>query len=140
MLRPLLRVVTWPVHLLYSLYAWGLFLALALLSLPFLLLLPTLGARRWLIRGVARAALTLAGMPLSIRATQAVPERCITVANHCSYLDGVVLCAVLPPRFGFVIKREMSAVPLAGWLLTRIGSQFVERSDRGGIARDARRL
>ncbi len=93
MLRPLLRVVTWPVHLLYGLYAWGLFLALALLLLPFLLLLPRLGARRWLARGVARAALTLAGMPLSIRATQPIPERCITVANHCSYLDGVVLCA-----------------------------------------------
>ncbi len=140
MQRPLLRAVTWPVHLLYSLYAWGMFLALALLSLPLLLLLPALRWRRRLIRGVARAALTLAGMPLSIHATQPIPERCITVANHCSYLDGVVLCAVLPPRFGFVIKREMSAVPLAGWLLARIGSQFVERTDRRGITRDARRL
>jgi 1-acyl-sn-glycerol-3-phosphate acyltransferase len=138
--RPLLRAMTWPVHLLYGLYAWGVFLALALLSLPFLLLLPTLAARRWVIRGVARVALTLAGMPLSIQARQPLPERCITVANHASYLDGVVLCAVLPPRFGFVIKREMSAVPLAGWLLSRIGSQFVERTDRRGTARDARRL
>jgi 1-acyl-sn-glycerol-3-phosphate acyltransferase len=140
MQRPLLLVVIWPVHLLYGLYAWSVFLALALLSLPLLLLLPTLSARRWVIRGVARMALTVAGMPLSIRVTQPMPERCITVANHSSYLDGVVLCAVLPPRFGFVIKREMSAVPLAGWLLGRIGSQFVERTDRRGTARDARRL
>jgi 1-acyl-sn-glycerol-3-phosphate acyltransferase len=140
MQRPLFQAISWPVHLLYGVYAWGVFLVLALLSLPFLLLLPTLGARRRVTRAVARVALTLAGMPLTIRASEPLPERCITVANHASYLDGVVLCAVLPPRFGFVIKREMSAVPLAGWLLSRIGSQFVERTDRRGTARDARRL
>jgi len=33
----------------------------------------------------------------------------------------------LPPRFGFVIKREMSRVPLANLLLRRIGSHYVDR-------------
>jgi 1-acyl-sn-glycerol-3-phosphate acyltransferase len=51
----------------------------------------------------------------------------------------VVLTAALPPRFGFVIKREMSSVPLAGLLLTRIGSHFVSR-DNPAPARDALRL
>jgi 1-acyl-sn-glycerol-3-phosphate acyltransferase len=62
------------------------------------------------------------------------------VANHCSYLDGVVLAAVLPPRFDFVIKREMNSVPLAGFLLQRIGVQFVTRDNRAGSLRDALRV
>ncbi|MEO8316232.1 MAG: lysophospholipid acyltransferase family protein, partial [Pseudomonadota bacterium] len=64
---------------------------------------------------------------------------CVVVANHSSYLDGVVLYAALPPVFSFVIKREMSKVPLANLLLRRIGAQYV---DRGGqrSARDTRRL
>jgi 1-acyl-sn-glycerol-3-phosphate acyltransferase len=51
-----------------------------------------------------------------------------------------VLTAALPPRFGFVIKREMAAVPLAGAVLRRLGSEFVERVDRQRGASDARRM
>jgi 1-acyl-sn-glycerol-3-phosphate acyltransferase len=62
------------------------------------------------------------------------------VANHASYLDGLVFSAALPPRFGFVIKREMARVPLAGSMLRRIGSEFVERFNRRQGASDARRV
>jgi 1-acyl-sn-glycerol-3-phosphate acyltransferase len=64
----------------------------------------------------------------------------VVVANHASYLDGLVMTAALPPRFGFVIKRELENVPLAGALLRRLGSEFVERfnRNRGGV--DARRV
>ena len=64
----------------------------------------------------------------------------MVVANHCSYLDGVVLAASLPTAFSFVIKREMASVPLAGLLLRRIGAEFVERRDQGRVLRDTRRL
>ena len=64
----------------------------------------------------------------------------MVVANHASYLDGVVMAAALPPRFGFVIKREMNEVPVAGLLLRRIGSEFVERFNRHKGATDARRV
>ena len=66
--------------------------------------------------------------------------QCVVVANHASYLDGVVMTAALPPRFGFVIKREMNDVPGAGLLLRRLGSEFVERFDRHKGATDARRV
>jgi 1-acyl-sn-glycerol-3-phosphate acyltransferase len=69
-----------------------------------------------------------------------LPLPAIVVANHESYLDGVVLCAVLPPAVGFVIKREMHGVPAAGWLLTRIGAQFVARNNAHGSRRDALRV
>ena len=62
------------------------------------------------------------------------------MANHASYLDGVAFTAALPPRFGFVIKREMASVPLAGFLLNRIGSQFMARDKTGQTTKDARRV
>jgi 1-acyl-sn-glycerol-3-phosphate acyltransferase len=83
----------------------------------------------------------LTGMQLDVRHADRLPEgHCVLVANHAGYLDGLVLMAALPPRFGFVIKREMSGVPLAGLLLARIGSEFVERFDRHKGASDARRV
>jgi 1-acyl-sn-glycerol-3-phosphate acyltransferase len=71
---------------------------------------------------------------------QLASGQCIVVSNHASYLDGLVFTAALPARFSFVIKREMSAVPLAGLFLRRIGSEFVERFDRNRGAADARRV
>ena len=60
--------------------------------------------------------LRFAGMPLvrSKSADRIPAGQCVIVANHASYLDGLVMTAALPPRFGFVIKREMARVPLAG--------------------------
>jgi 1-acyl-sn-glycerol-3-phosphate acyltransferase len=124
----------------YTLLAAAVFLALALLALLLLLLVPTLRGRRLVTRATGRCALALMGMPVSVHWRGVLPAHCIVVANHCSYLDGVVLAATLPPRFGFVIKREMSRVPLAGLLLSRIGSYFVERGNRAGSARDALRV
>ena len=65
---------------------------------------------------------------------------CVVVANHASYLDGIVMFATLPPRFSFMIKREMDTVPVAGLLLRRLGAEFVERFDSGRGAVDTRRL
>ena len=65
---------------------------------------------------------------------------CVVVANHASYIDGIVAAAALPPDFAFVIKREMVRVPLASLLLRRLGSAFVERFDRHKGGSDARRV
>ncbi|MCS6948740.1 MAG: 1-acyl-sn-glycerol-3-phosphate acyltransferase, partial [Steroidobacteraceae bacterium] len=90
---------------------------------------------------IARLVLQLLGMPLRVRGLEQLPPGpCVVVANHASYLDGLVMKAALPARFSFVIKREMDRVPLAGLLLRRIGSEFVERFDRHKGASDARRL
>jgi 1-acyl-sn-glycerol-3-phosphate acyltransferase len=124
----------------YGIYAWLQFLLMAVAGLPVLLLTPGLERRRAVVRSLARGALRLAGMRLEVRGLAQLPLPCILVANHCSYIDGVVLTASLPPVFSYVIKREMSRVPLAGTLLRRIGAEFVERRDRKLGARDTRRL
>ena len=124
----------------YGVATWIQFLLLGTLVLPILLLTPQLSRRRALVRRLARIALRLAGMRLEPHGLERLPQPCIVVANHSSYLDGVVLCAILPASFSFVIKREMAAVPLAGTLLRSIGAEFVERGNRVRGARDARRL
>ncbi|MGA2023789.1 MAG: lysophospholipid acyltransferase family protein [Steroidobacteraceae bacterium] len=124
----------------YGLYAWTLFVAIGTASLPVLLLTRSLSRRRAIVSALARSVLRLIGMRVATRGLERIEAPCVVVANHASYLDGVVLAALLPPSFSFVIKREMSGVPLAGTLLRCIGAEFVERRDRRGGARDARRL
>ena len=65
---------------------------------------------------------------------------CVVVANHASYLDGIILTAALPAGFTYLIKYEMSRVPIAGFILRRLGSAFVDRDDRNDRQRTARAL
>lgn len=130
-----------PIRMLYGTYAWLAFFVIGLATTLLALVLPGLERRRHLARAASRAMLLAAGMSLVVKSRENIPEgQCVVVANHASNLDGVVMTAVLPPRFGFVIKREMSRVPLAGLLLRRLGSQFVERFNRSRGAADARRM
>jgi 1-acyl-sn-glycerol-3-phosphate acyltransferase len=62
------------------------------------------------------------------------------VANHASYLDGIVLTAALPAGFTYLIKREMASIPIAGFVLRRLGSAFVDRDDQLDRKRIAREL
>lgn len=104
-------------------------------------LLPGQDRRRRAARYTARTLLRLAGVGLRVKGLDRLPEgSCIVAGNHASYLDGIVLTAALPPRFGFVIKREVTKAPLVGWLLHRLGSEFVERFDKKAAHNDANRI
>jgi 1-acyl-sn-glycerol-3-phosphate acyltransferase len=125
----------------YGGYAYLIFAIFGLSALAGALALPGLRRRRAVVRAAARLFLRFAAMPLTVKGIERLPAgQCIVVANHASYLDGLVFTAALPPRFGFVIKREMARVPLAGPMLRRIGAEFIERFDRKRTAADARRL
>jgi len=105
------------------------------------LFLPSLRARRLVAGKLSRGFLHAAGMRFTVEGLDRLPAvPCVVVANHASYIDGLVAAAALPPDFAFVIKKEMVRVPLMGLLLRRLGSQFVERFNRhkGGV--DARRV
>jgi 1-acyl-sn-glycerol-3-phosphate acyltransferase len=130
-----------PPRLAYALWTALAFLGVGLTALLLLAVLPDVARRRAAARAAARTFLRLAAMPLTVRFPERIPPgQCVVVCNHTSYLDGIVLTAALPPRFGFVIKREMASVPLAGAVLRRLGSEFVERFNRQRGAADARRV
>lgn len=128
---------------LYGSYAILVFLLLGISTLIAVSLIPGLGLarRRALAHWGAAGFFTVAGLPLKVHGLEHLPPGpCVLVANHASYLDGVVLKAALPARFCFVIKKEIVKVPLAATLLRRIGSEFVDRFNRHAGAMDARRL
>ncbi|HEX7375370.1 MAG TPA: lysophospholipid acyltransferase family protein [Steroidobacteraceae bacterium] len=128
-------------RLLYGTYSLAALAALVTVAALLALLLPRLAWRRASTRQIARLWLSLAGIRLTVRGADQIPaDSCVLVANHSSYLDGVVMKAALPPRFSFVIKREASSMPIMGFLLRRIGSEFVDRHTRGGRQRDAKRV
>lgn len=128
-------------RLLYALYCLITFTALAVAALTVTLFVPGLRRRRTVAAACARGFFRVAGVPIVVEGAERLPAApCVLVANHASYLDGLVACAVLPPDFAFVIKKEMVHVPLASLLLRRLGSEFVERHDRHRGAVDARRV
>jgi 1-acyl-sn-glycerol-3-phosphate acyltransferase len=125
----------------YGVYSLTLLATLMVVAAVLALLLPVLSWRRSSTHALARCWLLAAGLRPRITGLDSLPEgSCVVVANHSSYLDGVLMKAALPPRFGFVIKREASSMPVVGLLLRRIGSEFIDRNSRGGRQSDARRV
>jgi 1-acyl-sn-glycerol-3-phosphate acyltransferase len=138
---PLATICRGVFRLFYVPHALATLIALMVIAALLALLLPSLAARRFSTHWLARAWLAIAFLRLRIDGLEHLPAgSCVLVANHGSYLDGVVMKAALPPRFSFVIKREASSMPIVGLLLRRIGSEFVDRHSAGGRQRDARRV
>lgn len=125
----------------YGVYAWLVFICLVIVAILCVLLLPGLHRRRRMVSLCARLTLRLTGVTTNVRGLEKMPSGdCIVVANHASYVDGVILHGYLPPCFSYVIKGEMQNFPVVGLMLRRIGSKFVERFEASGSARDARHL
>jgi 1-acyl-sn-glycerol-3-phosphate acyltransferase len=125
----------------YGIYCIALFIPVAVSVLIVNLVLPGVRNRRAMARHSSRLFLKAIGIRLDVIGLDRLPASpCVVIANHASYLDGLVVAAALPPEFAFVIKKEMVRVPVASLLLRRLGSEFVERFDRHKGAVDARRV
>ena len=116
-----------------ALYALRVYLAFALLF-PFALFTAALAKppATWRVGGaVCRLFLRATGIPLVMRGAERIPATPVVLAvNHTSYLDAVVLVALLGPRvYAFVAKREFEDNLLMRALLKGFGTFFVERFD-----------
>jgi len=139
--RAPLNIFTAALQIIYGLYAITVFLVFGLSAFVAVLLPFGIKTRRHIAHFAARAFFAVAGLRINVIDAHLLPAgACVVVANHASYLDGIVLKAALPARFSFVIKKEFSRVPVAGLLLRRIGSEFVDRFNRHAGGMDARRL
>jgi len=125
----------------YGSYTWLVFVLIALTLLMLLIVVPGVHRRRHMAGVASRLILKLCRVPLLVKGVENLPSgQCVVAANHASYIDAIVIKAVLPEHYAYVVKREMATVPLAGLLLTRLGSEFVERFNRHKGSLDARRV
>lgn len=126
----------------YSVYCWLVFGIIAVAATPLVFLLPGTGSRRWAARATARLLVRLTGTRIAVRGLEQLvsKEPLILVANHQSYVDSIVLMALLPPRFHFVAKAELADNWVLRTILNRLSVVFVERFDNRQAIEDARRL
>ena len=133
--------VTVGINFLWGIWGWVSFTLACLTSLIVTLVVPGMHRRQKIVTFVARMVFVLAGVRVTVRGMDNLPsDSCVVVANHASYIDGILLNGYLPARFGFVIKGEMRDIPVVHFLLRRSGSKFVERKEAKGSSRDARQL
>ena len=127
---------------LYAAYIWLLFWLVTPLTWLGVAILPRQRWCRSFTRAAARLFVRLAGVPFSVTGLERLPESRVSVlaVNHASYLDGIILCAALPPQFSFVAKRELADQWIAGLFLRKLGARFVERFDLQRSAADTEPL
>jgi 1-acyl-sn-glycerol-3-phosphate acyltransferase len=87
--------------------------------------------RRWSQRLLSILAVSLREQ----RVSRKLPERCMLVVNHISWLDVFVIDARFPATF--IAKSEIREWPLVGWLSSLVGTLYIERGKRSA-ARHAR--
>ena len=80
---------------------------------------------------VGRGTLAAMGISISVIGIGRIsPRKAMLVFNHSSYMDALVLAAVLPGEPAIVAKKELSGQRMTGLLLLRrLGIPFVERYD-----------
>ncbi|MGB6977316.1 MAG: 1-acylglycerol-3-phosphate O-acyltransferase, partial [Gammaproteobacteria bacterium] len=120
----------------------GLLLALVLFPTWLIVLaLPTLQAAK-ISRGAARILFYLAGCPVRVRGQEKLSKitPVIFVANHASYLDAMVLTAVLPAGIALVGKRELLKTPIIASFMKKLDHLVVHRSDFTQSLADAQQI
>jgi 1-acyl-sn-glycerol-3-phosphate acyltransferase len=126
---------------LYAAWWWVTLAGAFLLGSLAVLILPRVAWRWSALRWIGRGALAAMGIPVATIGIDRIPSRgAMLVFNHSSYIDSLVLTAVLPGEPAFVAKRELSGQFIAGLLLRRLGIPFVERYDVSGSLTDAEAL
>ena len=103
-------------HTIYGCYAWLILGTIIVACTVALFVTPGIGRRRHLAHWSARLFFFLVGSPVKVEGTT-IRESCVVIANHSSYLDGIILTAALPPKFTYIIKQEMTKIPVAGFVL-----------------------
>ncbi len=127
----------------FAAYAWLLFYILAFFCWTSVVLLPVLTWRWPVMRFFAKGLAVITGTKISVTGLENLPDpatACIYVANHSSYLDGMVIVAAIPRIFRNVAKSELQDNIIARLFLNRMGVEYVERFDKNRGVIDAQRI
>jgi len=115
----------------FAAYAWVLYAVLAMAVVILLTLLPRLRWRWQVASGAVRLLAYLTGTPVTVLGLDRLRNGpTIVVADHPSWLDGLALATVLPHSFHFVAGEVLEHQGPIGFVLKRLGCEFVERHER----------
>lgn len=121
---------------------WWLVLAIALaLGAVAVAIVPRLSWRWSVLHRLARGMLAAVGVRVTASGLDRIPQDgAVVLFNHSSYVDALILAAVLPGEPAVVAKRELARRIIVGPLLRRLGVPFVERYDVSEGVADAEML
>lgn len=135
------RLRRFTVDVAYAGWWWTVVACSFLLAWLAVMTLPRCGWRWVAVRTIARAALAAVGVTVTANGIERIPlQNAMLVFNHSSYMDALVLSAVLPGQPAFVAKKELAGQVFAGPFLRRLGTLFVERYDVAGSLSDTEAL
>src|SRR3989339_1866450 len=82
----------------------------------------------------AKLLVWVSGIPLTVSGLENLNknEAVIYASNHQGAADILILLAVLPAGFTFIIKKELFDIPLFGWYLRAAGYISIDRGSRRG--------
>jgi 1-acyl-sn-glycerol-3-phosphate acyltransferase len=122
---------------LYAAWWWAVIAVCFVLGTLAVLLLPRLSWRWAAIRKLARMALAAVGAPVSVSGIERLPRGgAMLMCNHASYVDVLVLAALIPGEPIYLAKREFADQLYTGTMLRRLGVLFVDRYDLAGSLAD----
>ena len=130
------RALAYAGTLVYSAWVWT---AVAIVALPLWIAVALTRTPRQARRviGAASRLLLLAGgcrPRVEGRDPATLPSPAVIVANHASFLDVLLLLAVLPPTVRFGAKARLTRYPILGTILRRANYVLVQRGARDSAA------
>ena len=86
---------------------------------------------RWVTKSYSAVALPLFGVTLETRGLSRVDrgKPYVFMSNHVSHIDSPALALSIPHPLHWVFKKELSRIPVFGWVLLSLGQIMVDRTD-----------
>lgn len=126
----------------YAGYVWSVFCFLAPIAWLAVILIPSRAWRQAIIRKLAGSAFRVSGIPIQAQGLEHLPqhEPYVVVVNHTSYLDALLLVALMPTGIKYVAKLELSRNLFCRLPMQRLGVEFVERFEAKRGVEDTTRI
>ena len=127
----------------YASWSWCVLALVGVTVLVLVNLLPTRVGRWRVVHLGGKTLALLTGTRLVVEGgdrLRRLPEGCVIVANHASYVDAFVLAAVMPVPVSFVAKAELTRFGVLRRLLRLLDVEPVDRSGGEASVRASRRI
>ena len=86
---------------------------------------------RWVTKSYSRILLPVFGVTVETRGLSRVDRDApyIFMSNHASHVDSLALAVSIPHPLHWVFKKELSKIPVFGWVLLSLGQIMVDRKN-----------